>query len=223
MINKETNKSNLFSIDFDTIEKILNDANSQIIEKSDILISEISIYNKDINSLEEAENLKSFLKSLRSHLKDLSKARLSDSRPFNDAIKFIKKWFFKYEKKLKDADVQLFNLLSSYSVKRFNEIENLNEKNYSNSTKLVGKTLNEEPIIYSNTKDSKELNSEIFDQNTSMIWQVKDYDIKEIDLELLRDHFSPYALKNAINSHLKLNGPNQISGVQYERVIAKKL
>lgn len=223
MINKKTNKSNLFSIDFDTIEKILKDANSQIIEKSDTLISEISIYNKDINSLEEAEKLKSFLKNLRSNLKDLSKARLSDSRPFNDAIKFIKKWFFKYEKKLKDADVQLFNLLSSYSVKKFDETENLNKKNYSNSTKLVGKTQNDDPIIYSNTKDSNELNSEIFEQNTSMVWQVKDYDIKEIDLELLRDHFSPYALKNAINSHLKLNGPNQISGVRYERVLAKKL
>ena len=223
MINKKTNKSNLFSIDFDTIEKILNDANSQIIEKSDALISEISIYNKDINSLEEAEKLKSFLKSLRSNLKDLSKARLSDSRPFNDAIKFIKKWFFKYAKKLKDADVQLFNLLSSYSVKKFDETENLNKKNYSNSTKLVGKTQNDDPIIYSNTKDSNELNSEIFEQNTSMVWQVKDYDIKEIDLELLRDHFSAYALKNAINSHLKLNGPNHISGVRYERVLAKKL
>lgn len=59
--------------------------------------------------------------------------------------------------------------------------------------------------------------------NVELVWQVKDFDLQILDLEKLRPHFTEYAIKLAINSHIKENGPNQIDGVIYEQVVAKKL
>ena len=107
--------SNLFSIDFDAIDKVLEEANQDLITKNDILINDSEKFHNEIKTNEDANSLKSFIQRLRIQIKETSKARLSDGRPFSEAEKRVKSWFNKSEDKLKKIDKTLSNSLASYA------------------------------------------------------------------------------------------------------------
>ena len=74
MPQKEYRNSNLFSIDFEAIETVLEDANAPIISQSELLISKALQYPDEIYENATAEEMQSFLAQLR------LQARLSISR-----------------------------------------------------------------------------------------------------------------------------------------------
>lgn len=233
-------KSNIFSIDFDNIESILEDANAILIENSEQIILKASAYPNDIYDNAKAEELKIFLQQLRSQAKDLAQARLSDGRSFSEATKVIKAWFGKVEDRLKIADKRISQVLSSYTSKlyaqaeqvrlRNEEIQRLLTKEDQKKNQLIDQDINNKLTFSEDApnlilKNELEENIEVLPEipNVAMVWQIKDFDIKQLDLEKLRNYLTPFAINNAINNHIKSNGPHQITGVEYELVVAKKL
>lgn len=224
-------KSNLFSIDFAAIEKLLEDANQPLLSNAEELITKAQAYPDRISSNAEAEELKFFLKKLRSQNKDVASARLSDGRPFSDASKVVKKWFGKTEDRLKAADKRISRVLSSYVSAlqaQVTQAEQRNEQMQRHKQDVTipiaqtrdGKQIIEATPSISNNTDEKLDQPEV--PNIALVWQVKSYDINELDLEKLKNYFTDHAIKTAINSYIRQNGPNQLSGVDCEQTVAKR-
>ena len=89
MRRRKTQNSNLFAIDFDAIENVLQDANAPLISAAEDLLDRGSLI-QEIFDTSDAENLKEIVAQIREQGKQLSKARLSDGRPFTDASSVVK-------------------------------------------------------------------------------------------------------------------------------------
>ena len=63
--------NNLFSIDLEAIERVLEDANSPMLSQAEQIISKAIEYPNEINENAEAEELKSFLAQLRTAMSGL--------------------------------------------------------------------------------------------------------------------------------------------------------
>ena len=232
--------NNLFSIDLEAIERVLEDANSPMLSQAEQIISKAIEYPNEINENAEAEELKSFLAQLRLQTKRVAQARLADGRPFSDASQVVKAWFGKTEDRLKTADKRISNILSQYAsalhaqaaeIRRRNEDKQrlLREEEQKKDIPIIQATSGENIISAKppNPVRVQELNERLEEEpevpSVALVWQVKDYDINRLDLEKLRNHFSESAIKNAIKSHIKRHGAHQVSGVEYEQTVASKL
>ena len=232
--------NNLFSIDLEAIERVLEDANAPMLSQAEQIISKAIEYPNEINENAEAEELKSFLAQLRLQTKQVAQARLSDGRPFSDASKVVKAWFGKTEDRLKTADKRISNILSQYAsalhaqaaeIRRRNEDKQrlLREEEQKKDIPIIQATSGENIISAKppNPVRVQELNERLEEEpevpSVALVWQVKDYDINRLDLEKLRNHFSESAIKNAIKSHIKQHGAHQILGVEYEQTVASRL
>ncbi|MDC0139843.1 hypothetical protein OAI04_03400 [Hyphomicrobiales bacterium] len=205
--NRKTSDSNLFSINFDSIEEILADVNSDLIIKAEKLLNKSNNF-LEITKTEEAEDLKDYLKELRSIIIETSQARLSDGRPFVNATKVVKNWFGKTENKLKRMDKELSKILNLYIsdvIIKNSEIKSNNPRDNNE--------IKEAPDNAITTKMP----------NLQLEWEVIDFDKELLDLEILREYLSDYSIMIALKNHLKANGPNQIKGAIYAQVIPNKL
>lgn len=240
MPQKQYRNSNLFSIDFGAIEAVLEDANAPIISQSELLISKALQYPDEIYENATAEEMQFFLAQLRLQAKQVAQARLSDGRSFSDAGKVVQSWFGNTENKLKTADKRIAKTLSSYAANLHAQAEDVRRRNEEKQRFLgeeapkkdvqIGQSISGESIITAKPPNSVEgyaleggLEIEPELPSVSLVWQVKDFDINQLDLEKLRSFLTPFAIKNAINSHIKKYGANQISGVEYEQTVASKL
>jgi hypothetical protein len=237
---REHKKTNLFSIDFEAIKAVLEDANAPMLSHAEQIISKAREYPDEITANAAAEELKSFLVQLRLQTKQVTQARLSDGRSFSDASKVVQEWFGKTENKLKAADTRISKILSSYASRIYAQAETVRRRNEERQRTLneeeqkkdimIGQSTTGESIISANPPSTveryvSEKNLEIEPEVPSvlLVWQLKDFDIRKLDLEKLRIYFTEFAIKNAINSHIKENGPNQIAGVEYEQTVGRKL
>ena len=233
---RNSRNSNLFSIDLEGIEAILADANAPLINKSEEILGFASGYPNEISNLEEAEQLKAFLKTLRSQTRDLSNARLSDGRPFTDAAKVVKEWFGKTESRLKAADKRLSSILATYTseiqrkadeiMRKNAEIEALNNNEPFEENKVLGVTISGEPLVTVNHPQSESnipLEEVPKTPDVELVWQTKSFNRDVINLEILRPFLTDYAITLAINAYVKQNGPKQLEGVVYEQIIPKKI
>lgn len=225
--------SNLFAIDFEAIEAVLEDANRPLIAKAEDILNQAGNFSEDINDNTEADTLAKFLRDLRSQQKELSRARLSDGRPFTDAAGVVKEWFGKVEDRLKAADSRLAEKLSVYTAsvaakadavrRRNEELERLANQQ---TEQKIGEAVTGEPIVTVKVSPSEPVQERELEPDVpevQMVWQAKAFDLETVDIEKLRHYFTDYAIRLAINSHIKENGPHQIGGVVYEQVVAKKL
>lgn len=217
---KNINNTNLFSIDYDIVKSTLLQANEALINKVNDYLKQSANYTTLDNNL-AAEELKEYLIGLRSLAREVSSARLSDGRPFTDAVKVIQEWFGVTEAKLKEQDRKLSRLLSKYTsdlsktlkeksnieVDRKNETDSHPMASVASSTGVREIIRNEPPAL----------------PNVKMVWQVKSFDRAGLDIEKLRPYLTDHSIKMAINSYIKDIGPNSIDGVEFEQVIAKSL
>ena len=232
--------NNLFTIDLEAIERVLEDANSPMLSQAEQIISKAIEYPNEINENAEAEELKSFLAQLRLQTKRVTQARLSDGRPFSDASQVVKAWFGKTEDRLKTADKRISNILSQYASALHAQAAEIRRRNEDKQRLLREEVQKEDiPIIQATSGESiisanpprsfriQELENNLEEEpeipSVPLVWQVRDYDINRLDIEKLRNHFSESAIKNAIKSHIKQHGPNQITGVEYDQTVARKL
>lgn len=233
----KTRSSNLFHIDLEVVEKYLADANEPLLNKAEKVLEEVGEFPDELTSFKDAERLRIFIKTLRSQMYEISNARLSDGRPFTDAAGFVKEWFGKTEDKLKAADKRLSEILASYvaaeqlkvtEVRKRNAEKQTSQNNpLDNDTSVVGVSESGMPIAMVNIPRSKEdiIGIEEVPEvpDVELIWKVKNFDRDILDLDQLRPFFTDYAIRLAINSFIKENGPDQLDGVIYEQVISKKI
>ena len=233
----KTRSSNLFHIDLDVVEKSLADANASLLESAEAMIKEANRFSDHLTNVEDAERLKTFVKTLRAQQREIRSARLSDGRPFTDAAGFVKEWFGKTENKLKAADTRLSTILRDYTFaaqkkadevrKRNAELQACQNHQTNEDSPVVGTSVSGTPVVTvnrpPNEKDVVEFEKVPEAPNVDLVWQVKSFDRNSIDLEELRLFLSDHAIRLAINSHIKAKGPKQLQGVIYEQVIANKL
>ena len=241
---RKQNDSNLFAIDFDYIETVLQEANAKLISSSENILDEGSVIEGPISSNAEAAELKSLVTNLRANIKEVGNARLSDGRPFSEASKVVKEWFGKTETRLKALDKRLSGILSEYTASVAREAEAVRQRNAEieriaraqeeaeaeAQEKTIGVTVDGTPIISATLPipdtttrldPQKEPEPEVPD--VALEWRVKNYSIENLNLNDLAQYFSDYGIMTALNNHLKANGPNILEGVTYEQVVAKKL
>ena len=236
MRRRQNRNSNLFSIDLDGIVAVLADANGPLINKAEEMLGVASRFSDAVQSVDEAEQLKAFLKSLRAQTRDVSSARLSDGRPFTDAAAVVKAWFGKTENRLKAVDKKLSGVLTKFAsevqyraeeIRRRNaEIEAAQNEEADQESRVIGVTVTGAPVVTVNSPSNAsvhELEDVPETPNVELIWQAKDFNREDLDLEKLRLFLTDYAIKLAINAHIKEHGPNQIDGVSYEQVMANKI
>ncbi|MDC0493854.1 hypothetical protein OAO72_06135 [Alphaproteobacteria bacterium] len=236
--------SNLFSIDFDYIETVLQEANAQIVSKAENILDEGSVFQGPITSNNEAEKLKTLVTNIRSQMREVSRARLSDGRPFSEAAKVIKEWFGKTEDRLKALDNRLSDILSDYTARLASEAEAVRQRNAERERisiegtqapealprRPVGITLQGDPVVSVAMPTSQPSFEEDFEEepepempDVNLEWRVKNYSVDKLDITLLMPYLSDFAIKTALSNHLKENGPNLLEGVEYEQVVAKNL
>ena len=232
---KPEKRSNLFSIDFEAIEKVLEDANGPLIEKVAAVLDKASEMPEAINSNEVADEIIQLLKQLREVNREVSQARLSDGRPFSDATKVVKNWFGRTENKLKAFDKELASKIAEYTNFVTAKLEQVRLKNISTESpeladhtnvNMIGQASDGVPIVQTNVNQSPNRN---IDHNepevpeVNMDWEVKSFNSNQLDLEQLRAFFTEHSLKLAIISHMRKHGANKLTGVTYEKVVSKKL
>ena len=221
--------SNLFKIDFDAIETVLADANARLLERSDELVASASRLPEYINGKDDVDDIKEAVQNIRAQIKEVSQARLSDGRPFSEAPKLVKNWFKATESKLKKIESILSDRLSDYASLHALEVERTRHKNeqeknnFNNANECeevtVGTTVSGDPVVSVNNNDlpmgSDEIGSLPDVPDVPLNWEVKSFDKSIVPLETLRQYFSDHSIRQALNKHLKDNGPNQLVGVEY--------
>ena len=244
--------SNLFKIEIDTVLNRIQEANEELLSKANNLFNEVEALNININDDEELKNFIIFTDKLKALSKEISKAKLADSRPFTNATKEIKKWFDNIGNKSKSLEVNLSQKANLYIAKKLQEkqerereiekqksLDNnkntfVKENNVESGDELYEAKDEEEVLgtdytgqtIISESRDDN--NSEIKNENESVLedinlsWEIESFDENILDIEKLRKFFSNYAYQQAIKKHLAANGPNQINGVKYKQVINTK-
>lgn len=239
MIKKRKSRdSNLFSIDFDAIERILLEANQTLIDRVSKIILDASSFSEGVDSADSAEKLKSYLKNLRSLKRELSAARLSDGRPFTEATKVVKKWFAYHDNKLDSLDDKFSEILANYTQNIQEEVDRIRQANEEitknkdeiglKTTETIGETYSGETIIKSETNEENQIYSEPVETipeipNIDLEWEVVSFDIDKLSLEILKPYLTDYSIMTALNNHLKEKGPNILEGVKYKKRLAKKL
>jgi len=214
--------NNLFNIDIDSIESVLAEANTDLLEKHANLLNKISEIPSEISNPNEAESVQNLLAEMKSVGKEWRTARLRDGSPFTDATKIVKKWFGHYEDYLKNKTKNTNQQLTDFAISQQEEIEEVAEEAEEAEEpglwqKLTGTS---ERTTGAETEDTQTTTENETEQviNVPLAWQIKGYDITTLPLEELREHFTDHCIKMALKKHLDNNGPNLLEGVEYEQI-----
>jgi len=213
--------SNLFKIDFDTIERVLEDANSGLLKKADEILRQAEDLPSVIESKSEAEKFRELIQDFRSLTKDVSHARLADGRPFTEAAKVVKEWFSETENNLKKKEAWLSRQLADFAVQTQRDSRSSEHKPGYIETP-IGTSVDGDPVVSITQPESyREPDPAPF--NVELEWEIKSFDISQLPIEQLRDYFSDHSIRQALKKHLDKNGPNQIRGVEYIQSLGKKI
>ena len=79
---------------------------------------------------------------------------------------------------------------------------------------------NRQNIPEENDVTPEQTNAEIeVNQNFELMWEVVSFNKEALDFNVLKPFLSDYYVKQALNAHLRLHGPNQLDNVEYRRVV----
>jgi len=222
--SRKTKNSNLFNINFDTIEASLADANSKLVGETESLLLSANQLPEQVGNNEEADDLKKFIQKLRNQIKEVASARLSDGRPFSEAKNVIKHWFLNTEDELKAKNKTLSERLVKYTSQIVHEASNQKDRK-ENTT--IGISFAGDPVVSVNVTtpnlnlNEGSLNIEIPD--VPLHWEVKSFNRDLIPIEKIRHYFTENSIRQALNKHLHDNGPHQLLGVEYIHALDKNL
>ena len=193
---------NMFPIEISSIQEILEEANVENIEEFNSLMEEIENLPNDIEDQNSAQIALNFIEKIKKINNNFKQLRLEDGKIFKDGLKAVENFYHHFEKDLKTKQETLANKISVFlnNSEAAQKLESKSLKNFFSKTKKL-----KESEIDKNLKINRE-------------WVVSKIDIKELDLEALRDYFTEYQLKMAVRKHLKTNGPI-LDGVDYQRKI----
>ena len=222
MFNNDRSNRNLFNVDFEAIKTTLVNANSLLIEQSNILINSYELLPTQINSPEDLANYKKYLKDSEEFSKVSKNNRLANSKSFREATKVVNDFY-------KDIDEPIvrevriikekINNKAREEFKQQQEKLNISENNLEHEQTLVSNS-DGEIIIETNdnqkTEDSMVISIE--DTKMKLNYIVKDYKIEKLDFNKLSRYFTDAAIMTACKKHLEAEG-NRLEGVEYESIV----
>lgn len=222
MFNNDRSNRNLFNVDFEAIKTTLVNANSLLIEQSNILINSYELLPTQINSSEDLANYKKYLKDSEEFSKVSKNNRLANSKSFREATKVVNDFY-------KDIDEPIvrevriikekINNKAREEFKQQQEKLNISENNLEHEQTLVSNS-DGEIIIETNDNQITEDNMVISIEDTKMKlnYIVKDYKIEKLDFNKLSRYFTDAAIMTACKKHLEAEG-NRLEGVEYESIV----
>ena len=222
MFNNDRSNRNLFNVDFEAIKTTLVNANSLLIEQSNILLNSYELLPTQINSPEDLANYKKYLKDSEEFSKLSRNNRLANSKSFREATKVVNDFY-------KDIDEPIvrevriikekINNKAREEFKQQQEKLNISENNLEHEQTLVSNS-DGEIIIETNdnqkTEDSMVISIE--DTKMKLNYIVKDYKIEKLDFNKLSRYFTDAAIMTACKKHLEAEG-NKLEGVEYESIV----
>lgn len=222
MFNNDRSNRNLFNVDFEAIKTTLVNANSLLIEQSNILINSYELLPTQINSPEDLADYKKYLKDSEEFSKVSKNNRLANSKSFREATKVVNDFY-------KDIDEPIvrevriikekINNKAREEFKQQQEKLNISENNLEHEQTLVSNS-DGEIIIETNdnqkTEDSMVISIE--DTKMKLNYIVKDYNIEKLDFNKLSRYFTDAAIMTACKKHLEAEG-NRLEGVEYESIV----
>ena len=210
IMNKINRNSQLFNLDLESIKKTVLDANIQLFDIRDQLLSRFGALPQSLNTNEDEIECLKLVEEIEDILKDSKKTRLKDGKPFRQAASEIRSVFDDVDDPLK---VALQDLRHRLTERAFDTKDNpLTDAEYQDDENIINlddfaTTHRGESIVRSSSGIS----------NISLSWQIADFDINTINLEDLRHYFSETAVAAALKKHLKEHGPHKVDGVKYEQ------
>jgi len=212
MARSRRSNSNLFAFDYEVIRTTLTDANEQLLTRRASLLDEFSKAPEMIMSQDDIHGAQKLAKQLGAAIKDARSARLSDGRPFQDAIQTVKEFFGETEKPLKDALQELRHRLTSAAHKA----QTTSPASPVSEPTNMGTNVSGETIATATPHPpEEEITSQV---EISLDWEIEGFERSLLDFESLRPYLTDNAIIVACRKHLADHGPNKLVGVQYHQV-----
>ena len=204
--------SNLFAIDHNAIVEVLKDANVLLLKRKDELMAAFERVPSDLSE-DQLERAKKFTAQLQKAVGDSREARLSDGRPFRNAVATVKAFFDAIEGPMQDALREMRQRLTDVALRKRAESSVI-------SLKPIGTDLQGKEVV--TTLPLAEVPRGV-DAGLKLVWEVAHVERRMLDLEALRPFITDAALMAACKKHLSEKGPHQLSGVQYSQTLAKSI
>tara|TARA_B100001121_G_C18618479_1_gene588107 strand:- start:446 stop:1081 length:636 start_codon:yes stop_codon:yes gene_type:complete len=202
--------SQLFNLDLESIKKTVLDANIQLFDIRDQLLSRFGALPQSLDTNDDEVECLKLVEEIEDILKDSKKTRLKDGKPFRQAAGEIKNVFDDVDDPLKFA---LQNLRHRLTKRAFDTKDNpLTDAEYQDNENII----NLDDFATTDRGESI-VKSSFASPNISLSWKIADFDINTINLEELRHYFSETAVVAALKKHLKDHGPHKVNGVKYEQ------
>jgi hypothetical protein len=212
MRQSRKSNSNLFAIDYGAIETTLKDANARLLKRRDDLLAAFSRAPDPLALDEDINRARHFAKQLEEAIREASKARLSDGRPFRDASATVKAFFDEIEKPLKKTLQAILKRLTdaahqSHSAPSTSPVPTSTPVAIDTSGEIIATAELRLP------SQSGSQHAEI-----RLTWEIEGYDRAGLNLEALRKYLTDAAILAACRKHLADHGPHKLDGVVYREV-----
>lgn len=201
----------LFDVNLVAIESRVRNANEDLLSRCSLLLNRFQQIPGKLESVEDVAAAQQFAEQIDSAVRALRKGRLTNTRPFNDAVKRIKQIFEETERPLKSSLNEILGRITAQTL--LSETVGKNE-----ATDVIMVDADGAPIITA----ARSAPPQATDQRFPLKWSIDNFDRSKLDLEALRPYFTHAAILTACGKHLSENGPNTLSGATYSRIAQLK-
>lgn len=211
--------SNLFAVDFDAIVIAIQEANAPLVKRCQDLIDAGSRFPNYLCNEDEIKRAHKFARLLDMQIKECSRARLNDTKPFKEVTKRIEAFFKKFEDGLKNLQGEVLDALSIAARRATVEKQrpSLTDSGMDPNAGAAERPTAQTIIV--NTQTGQVSASALpLEKATEIVptsWQIESISRAEIDLEALRPFLTENALLQAANKHLAAHGPHTLRGANY--------
>jgi len=211
--------SNLFAVDFDAIVSAIQEANTPLVKRCQDLVDAGSRFPKYLSNEDELKRAHKFARLLDMQIKECSRARLNDTKPFREVTKKIESYFKKFEDGLKSVQGEVLDALSTAARGATVDKHRPNPTNSGvDADAGVPETSTAQTIVVNTQTGEVSASALSLEKATEIVptsWQIESISRAEIDLEALRPFFTENALLQAANKHLATHGPHTLKGANY--------
>jgi hypothetical protein len=203
--------SNIFAIDFDALKSSLKDANQSLTDRVNDILAALDRMPTSLETSDDVHRANLFARQIDDRINEVKRARLLDGKPFRVASTSIKSFFDEMEKPLKAGLETVLGLLTQTAKDNLS----FDDTATSQNSKSIGIEISGETIVSVN---SDQISRHESTDGIRLIWNVESFDRDNLDLETIRTYLTDAVILAACKKHLADHGPNQIDGVEYQRI-----
>jgi hypothetical protein len=211
MAGNYNSNSNIFAIDFDAIRNSLNDANLVLTERVNDILAALDRLPSSLETSDDIHRANKFARQIDDQISEVRRARLLDGKPFRVATTTVKSFFDEMEKPLKKGLETVLELLTETAEVNLA----FEDTDSSQNPESIGIEISGETIVSINSDQTSHHKSTT---DIHLTWNVESFDRDSLDLEALRNYLTDRVILTACKKHLADHGPNQINGVEYQRI-----